>query len=397
MDIENLDSVCLAGPIVIKNAEQRVVTGPVLVPGEKDSDGEVVTVEKIQQVALKFLESYGNIDVAHTFNNVAVPVESWITRTALKFQLPDGDSLDIPKGSWMMSSKVGNDSVWQGVLDGTYKGYSIAGIKVAEIEQAMKSKDVTAEEFFGAALKRKTLLRDLGDDWVAIAVSIVEGPSVFKSKWVAIKSTDTKNPLQRLKNLFKNTSNEKIVIKEDNEMDMDKFKIAMKEVAVEAMNEVVEEKVKPMIQAVEEKIPEKPAETKAEETKTETKSEDTRVTEEKTDPKALDLSDQIGVVQDELLKELQADVPDVSKIGKLNAKLDTLKEISSPEEEEKPEDMESMRKEIDELKKKFESGDGATKSRASTGQDGDWDTADKGEDDGLPQRDASGCVKKKRA
>jgi hypothetical protein len=402
------NSIYLGGPIVSKNAEQRIVTAPVLVPGEKDSDGEVVTEQDIERVSLKFMESYGNVDVGHTFNNVAVPVESWIARSALKFQLSNGDSLDIPKGSWMMSSKVGNDQVWQGVLSGKFKGYSIAGIKLAEVEQAMKSADVTAEEFFGAALKRKTLLRDLGSDWIAIAVSIVEDPSVFKSKWVAIKSTAAENPLQRLLNRFSNKTKEKNS-KEDSKMDEKKLIAAMKEAAVEAVTEVVEEKVMPRLQAVEDKIPEAAAEEKPAEQKTEEKSEDTSGTEEKSN--VIDLSDQIGEVQEQLLKELQADEPDTEKITKLNAKLDALKEISEGDKEEKPKDMQAMQKQIDELKAKLDGKDDkdkdgkpATKSRADKGQDGGgsgdrdyFETADKDSDDGLPDRDAHGCVKRKRA
>ncbi len=393
------DGVYLAGPIVFKDSLQRIVTGPVLVPNEADSDGETVTPEKIERVATKFMEVYGNIDVAHSFDNIATPVESWILRTAMKFQMDNGESLDLPKGTWMLSSKIRNDKVWQGIVDKKLRGYSVTAINLADFESAKKSKDITLNDFVGAAMKRRILLRDLKEDWVAAFVSIVEDPAVWKSKWVAIKNAGSKNPLERLFNRINIFKEEKIVIKEDNEMDEKTIKTAMKEAAVEAITEVVDEKVLPRLKLVEDKMNEKPPEEKPPtETKTEIKTEDSKDTEEKSESNVIDLSGQIGETQDELLKELQADEPDKAKIFKLNAKLETLREISKGNEEEKPKDIIDLQKEIDELKKKIfdEDPPKATKSRANTGQDGGWDKVDKDADDDLPKRDAHGCVMKKR-
>lgn len=401
MEDEKINGVVLAGPIVSKYSAQRLITGPVLVPGEKDTDGETVNEKKIEDVALKFMETYGNVDVGHTFNNVAVPVESWILRAAQKFQMPEGEILELPKGTWMLSSRVKSDAVWDGIVNKKLRGYSVTGIGLAAIEAAQKSKDTTMDEFLEMSMKRRTLLRDIGDDWIAVAVSIVEDPAVLKSKFIAIKNAaGSKNPFERLFNRLNIFKDEKTVIKEDAEMEMKEFKAAMKEVATEVMNDVVEEKVKPLIQAVEDKIEKAPPEEKAAaETKGEEKSTEEKASDGEEKSNVIDLSEQIGAVQEELLAELQADAPDMKKVERLNAKLETLKEITKGEEEEKPKDMESLQKEIDELKKKFE-GDGgddtkqATKSRAGSGQDGGVDTANKAEDDGLPNRDARGCVKR---
>src|SRR3972149_3983653 len=62
-DPQNTNHNVLSGPIGIKSQELQIVTAPVLVPGEKDSDGEIVTKEKIEEVALKFLPEYGLVDV----------------------------------------------------------------------------------------------------------------------------------------------------------------------------------------------------------------------------------------------------------------------------------------------------------------------------------------------
>jgi hypothetical protein len=395
MDGEIMDGVCLAGPIVAKQIAQQIITGPVLIPGEKDSDGESVSEEKIENVAMKFMEIYGNVDVAHSFNNVAIPVESWILRSAMKFNSVDGDSLELPRGTWMLSSKIRDDKTWQGIVDGKLNGYSIAAISSASIESAQKDKDTTFEDFMEVSLKRRTLLKDLNDDWVAAFVSIVGTPAVWKSKWVAMKSVD-ENPLQRFFNRFKNKSNEKT--KEDNEMDEKKLIAAMKEAAVEAVTEVVDEKVLPRLEAVETKMDdEKKADEKpADEKPADEKPADEKPADEKPAEGSLDLSKQIGEVQGELLDELQADAPDLNKIKSLQAKLETLKELQGEgKKEDEPETVEALKSKMADMQKQLDKvTKGTTESRAGKGQSGGVDVSEKSEEVPFP-RDASGCRVKK--
>ncbi|SDW16910.1 Putative phage serine protease XkdF [Marininema mesophilum] len=63
----------LTAPIIegaTKSNEQRVVTGPVLIPGEPDLDGDMVDAATIERVADGLIESYGNIDLQHSLKNV---------------------------------------------------------------------------------------------------------------------------------------------------------------------------------------------------------------------------------------------------------------------------------------------------------------------------------------
>lgn len=170
----------LAGMIVRKDEARRIVYGPVLVPGEPDSDGDVVTAEKIEQVAHRWMELYQNNDVMHSLINRAVPVESYVTPTELQYQLPSGESVTIPKGTWMLGSKVQDDATWQKVLKGELTGFSIMAVSAA----ALKSVGASG---VAASLKRVTLA-DLGPDWEVVAVSLVDDPAVPKAKWVAVKS-----------------------------------------------------------------------------------------------------------------------------------------------------------------------------------------------------------------
>jgi hypothetical protein len=166
----------LTGPIVFKQAKKQIAYAAVLVPGEEDSDGEVLTAEKIEEVAHGWMATYRNIDLSHTLNNVdALPVESQILRMAEKVKI-DGEDQVLPKGTWVLASKFADKEVWKGIEDGTYGGYSVMGVK-----------RTVATKSSGIALK-KTLLEDLGDDWIATHVSVVDMPAVPKAKWFAIKS-----------------------------------------------------------------------------------------------------------------------------------------------------------------------------------------------------------------
>lgn len=133
---------------------RRLVSGPVLVPGEPDVDGDVVTPEQVEEVAHRFLEDYQNVDIMHRFRNVARPVESYILDEPRRI-----NGVDLPRGTWMMTSKVYDDDVWEGIMSGEYTGYSITAVPRA-------TKDA----------QRRTTLRDIGWPFDVVTVSIVDNP-----------------------------------------------------------------------------------------------------------------------------------------------------------------------------------------------------------------------------
>ena len=169
----------LTAPLVRKDKEKRIVYGPVLIPGEPDSDGDVVKAEKIEDVAHRFVEEYGNIDLMHSLKNVGRVVESYIAPVDLHF-----DDVTVPKGSWMMGVRVTDDEAWDLVKKGRLTGFSIMGMRAPAVKEL--GDNPTAEKVL-AAVKRTTLA-DLGDDWFVNFVSLVDEPAVPKAKFVAIKS-----------------------------------------------------------------------------------------------------------------------------------------------------------------------------------------------------------------
>lgn len=170
----------LTAPFVYKNDEKRIVYGPVLIPDEPDTDDDVVTAEQIENVAHKFVEDYGNIDLMHSLNNVGRLVESYISPVDLEI---DKDTV-VPKGSWLMGVRVTDEESWQAVKDNKLGGFSIMALQKAAMKSAAKDDDSES---------KRVTLADLGDDWIVNAVSLVDEPAVPKAKFLAIKSKKKTN------------------------------------------------------------------------------------------------------------------------------------------------------------------------------------------------------------
>lgn len=250
----------LAGPIVYKENMKQIITAPVLVPGEADHDGDILSEEQIEDVSIEFMEKYRNIDYQHSLNNVGTVVESYITTVPLKFDR-GGEKLEIPVGTWIMSVKVNDESTWEKVKKGELTGLSIMGVlrtimKSKEKEEALKEMEVVSVKSSESS-SEKTTLYDIGD-FVITHVSLVDEPAVPKAKFVAIKS---KQPTEEEKSLFNKFIS---FIKSDE----GKGKQTKKE-----ENEMTEEQVRELFKEELEKQ-------KEEETKTSDEPEDENVDEE---------------------------------------------------------------------------------------------------------------------
>lgn len=205
----------LTGPIVKKDDKQRIVYAAVLVPGEADYDydkGEkILTEEEVERVAHDWMLNYGNIDVMHSMNNIAKPVETFLLPMEWNIEA-FGNKMTLPVGSWIMASKVIDDAAWKDVEDGKLTGYSVMGIRNTALksllDSASKGKDIMEE--IRTSLK-KTLIKDLGEDWIVPFVSLVDEACVPKSKFFAIKSKekdDKEGVISRLVNFLKGQKEE---------------------------------------------------------------------------------------------------------------------------------------------------------------------------------------------
>lgn len=124
--------------------DQRIAKGPVLRPEVRDRQKSVVSAEEIQQAAHEFMiglrkgettSGYMHRDF-HKADERFPVVESYITEVDLVVprenrKLVSGESgegdIIVPAGSWVMAFKVLDDQVWEQIVSGVIKGFSIGG------------------------------------------------------------------------------------------------------------------------------------------------------------------------------------------------------------------------------------------------------------------------------
>lgn len=150
----------------VTNKEKQIVTGVVLIPGQKiyrtkevggkteEYEG-VMDDETIASCAYDYMQRRG-ITYQHAGPAKDVQlIESWVSKTKneLGFQ--------IPKGTWLMSMRINNQQLWQQCKAGLIKGFSIEG-KFSEIEL---SKQFTTEEDIINALTQILNTQQNGKIW----------------------------------------------------------------------------------------------------------------------------------------------------------------------------------------------------------------------------------------
>jgi hypothetical protein len=145
--------------------ERRMLYGAALVPDKHimrlDGNGDEFYImfekETIMKCAHQFLKQ--NLQHQHTFEHEhpvsgCVVVESWIVESEQDKSRHLG--LDVPVGTWMIGTKVDDDSIWEEVKNGSIRGFSIEGM-FNEIGLSMSTP--SNEDLFIAELEK--LLQEL--------------------------------------------------------------------------------------------------------------------------------------------------------------------------------------------------------------------------------------------
>ena len=114
-------------PILKKQEEKRLVTGIILEPETVDGQGDVVSAEVIERAAHNFLSGYNRetqMGILHKmFGKIGVElVESWIAPSEMKF-----GNEEVKEGTWLMTCRVLDDSLWKKIKSGEITGFSIGG------------------------------------------------------------------------------------------------------------------------------------------------------------------------------------------------------------------------------------------------------------------------------
>lgn len=116
--------------------KRRIVTGAAMLADTliyRNNGGEEFNVifekDTIEKIVKKFFKNknVNNVNLMHEVPTEGVYMfESFIVDSERGIQAPKGYP-KVPEGSYFVSYFIENDQVWQDVLDGKFKGFSIEG------------------------------------------------------------------------------------------------------------------------------------------------------------------------------------------------------------------------------------------------------------------------------
>lgn len=137
------------------DTSKRIVSGPVMAAnmliyrnspqiGEYYTVFDAPTIEMIVQKFFKkgYIQNFNIMhdDKATTGTGITI-FESFLTN-AERGIMPMKGFEDMAEGSWFISAKVDDDSVWSAVQDGTLRGFSVEGIfQQIPVKQTLMSED----------------------------------------------------------------------------------------------------------------------------------------------------------------------------------------------------------------------------------------------------------------
>jgi rubrerythrin len=102
----------------------RLVTGVVLEPDSVDLQGDRISVEDIRKAMESYMINSQTVGLQHEKKADAVVVECYLAPCDFQLGLPAGI---VRKGSWVLTTKILSDELWQKVLDGSIGGFSVGG------------------------------------------------------------------------------------------------------------------------------------------------------------------------------------------------------------------------------------------------------------------------------
>lgn len=124
----------------VESKDKRIVSGyamiadlPILRRSEQRGEYHVVfRKDAIQKIALNFMRNglTKNTNLDHStgaFQQGVYVFESFMIDSDRGIKAPDKFNQEAD-GSWFISMKVEDDKVWESVLNGTFKGFSVEGL-----------------------------------------------------------------------------------------------------------------------------------------------------------------------------------------------------------------------------------------------------------------------------
>lgn len=169
-------------PIIKVDQDKHLVTGVVYAPDVVDSQGEFMKADAIEKAAHDFMQSSRQIDERHNFvtNESVSVVESYVAKADTEV-----DGQVVKKGTWLITTKVEDDKLWEAVKKGDYKGFSMGGTgtrKEVEVEDKVEKEEqglfALMKDFFAGNISKEDKA-NVVVDFKTLAVS----EKVDESRW----------------------------------------------------------------------------------------------------------------------------------------------------------------------------------------------------------------------
>ena len=142
--LSNSWRLCKANAAEVEH--ERYVLGVVMEPNDgsdgspenADTDGDIYSPEEVRKAAHWYMENGKHHGLLHgpDFGGEILPLgdkrivllENWVTPVPIPAgALADG-SIEIKKGTWLMSMRINDDAIWSDVLAGKLNGLSVGGV-----------------------------------------------------------------------------------------------------------------------------------------------------------------------------------------------------------------------------------------------------------------------------
>lgn len=126
-------------PIVKIDTERRVVTSIVLAANTIDLQNDYIRPDEIWKAMESYMLAAQTVGIMHEKSNpfckVVEGFQAWDDH--------ERGGQPVHKGDWVMSVKVGDDDIWQDIVNGDLTGFSIGGfgkrVPVAEVPSEVKT------------------------------------------------------------------------------------------------------------------------------------------------------------------------------------------------------------------------------------------------------------------
>lgn len=135
---------------VQKVPSKHEITAPVLVPDEVDYDEHTYNEEEVYKACRNYTENCNRASIQHCIDiskDTAYFVEHYITPADMVISNPEGEDIQVKKGTWMATMKINSEPLWQEVENKSLTGFSIQALaKSVKVSKAKVAGRKASEE-----------------------------------------------------------------------------------------------------------------------------------------------------------------------------------------------------------------------------------------------------------